>query len=712
MTTPNAATWETVLATVLNIQIPDRSAITGQPWLTIVQGGQPVPGAHLIWNASWKATPTATTTTSLQVYLNPALYAAGGAWDQFSNTPQQALSAPASLPLVPSTFKSIQLALAGVTTGIYNVSTQMDSIYNDTTSGPLQGNVATVMGELFSGLHGAALNIYDQLSNPSYSDAVGAAGDAATAFLSDINSAYTAWSQLAEHSPLGAVVQVLTAVAAPDGNGAFTVADPQNTPLGDLTTAAAWASIEQQAKNIWLGTLTGSNDFAGLDPLASAALNRLVGQYTTTMQTVKPVVAPGQPPVTQTPVNTASSNGNGPPVPGGAPQVPNGTSQPPGGVQGPGGGPQVPGGVQGPGGGPQTLIAGSGVPGPGGTVPGNVPNTVLAAAGGGGLPSGTITSGASAQSFAAQPSTALGGTTGGGSVSFVPGLIGLGLVSQLGANQNPEPGARFSAGLNLPSTDGVLNGAIGAMPILAVGSVGPEGAGSKKSNGFTGTVGRGPEVKGQVDVGIARAPAAGFAIGGGPDGTVLSQSAVPVVVAKPPTITSGTVNMQLTPTSLDGGGLPSLPGSPPGVLALAGPPGGPPDGTSMLLTNGGPGGIAGGALGADGVQAGAGEPMMMPPYALGGRGQQDEERERRAYLPEDEDYWGTAPRLSGPGVDAIEDEDEPDFDGSWLPGRGVVAVDEEEGERDFDGPRLLVGIGAEVLGSQNDTETISDWRMR
>src|SRR5260370_26510128 len=58
--------WEPVLATVLDIPIPDRAQVTGQPWLTIARGGQPVPGAHLIWTASWHTSPTSGA-ASLQV---------------------------------------------------------------------------------------------------------------------------------------------------------------------------------------------------------------------------------------------------------------------------------------------------------------------------------------------------------------------------------------------------------------------------------------------------------------------------------------------------------------------------------------------------------------------------------------------------------------------------------------------------------------------
>ncbi len=322
--------WETVLASVLSVPISDRSEVTGQPWLTVSQGGQGVPGGHLIWTANWDTKPKSGG-TSLQVYLDPALYLGGGAWDRFVNTPSQALSGAAgALPLVPQTFQAAQDALAGVTTGLYDISTNLDLIHHNATgeNTPFNGNTATVMAELFSDLHGATQSLYDQLSNPSYSNAVGAAGDAARTFLSNINSAYGAWSQLAEHSPLGAIVQVLTAIATPDGNGGFTIPDPQNTSFGDLTTSGAWAAVEEEAKNMWLGLLTGNSyEFTGLDVLGRSALSGLTGQFATTTQIVKPVVGPAPPQTTQTPVGGANDPGGGPPA-GNGPAVPGGGPRP------------------------------------------------------------------------------------------------------------------------------------------------------------------------------------------------------------------------------------------------------------------------------------------------------------------------------------------------------------------------------------------------
>src|SRR5580658_1812760 len=75
--------WETILATVLDIPVSDRSEVTGQPWLKVVQGDQPDPAAHQIWSASWDTKRKARANSSLRVYLNPELYVGGGAWDRF-----------------------------------------------------------------------------------------------------------------------------------------------------------------------------------------------------------------------------------------------------------------------------------------------------------------------------------------------------------------------------------------------------------------------------------------------------------------------------------------------------------------------------------------------------------------------------------------------------------------------------------------------------
>jgi hypothetical protein len=80
-------------------------------------------------------------------------------------------------------------------------------------------------------------------------------------------------------------------------------------------------------------------------------------------------------------------------------------------------------------------------------------------------------------------------------------------------------------------------------------------------------------------------------------------------------------------------------------------------------------GVLGGAPGGIGGQ------MMLPPGGMGGMGgagRGGQERERLAFLPEDEEYWGTGPGLPEPalGARAHHDVPEPEF-GS---GPAVMAI--------------------------------------
>ena len=64
-----AWTWETILGEVLSVAMPDRSVVTGQSWLVIRHGADPLPGAHELWNASWMTTTTKAA-GAISVYLN------------------------------------------------------------------------------------------------------------------------------------------------------------------------------------------------------------------------------------------------------------------------------------------------------------------------------------------------------------------------------------------------------------------------------------------------------------------------------------------------------------------------------------------------------------------------------------------------------------------------------------------------------------------
>jgi hypothetical protein len=704
--------WEVVLASVLSIPIPDRAEVTGQPWLTILHDGQPAGGSHLIWSADWDSQPTSGA-TSIQVYLNPALYTVGGSWDRFLNAPVQALSGVpardyAGLPLVPPSFGSASVAVAGVTSWLQSAAQDFGSLHQDALSGPVvgfQGNMADVVAELFGSLQTVMVSLHEQLTNPTpYSDSIGTAGSSATNFLNDILSAYSSWTQVVEHSPLGAIVAVLEAIATP-GSGGYVIPDPQNTPYGDLTLDASWAQVEQQAKNVWMSALAGgSADFTGLDLLGRTALSKLVDQFATTTAVIVPVIGPATPPLTPNPANNSQ----------------NGPRGGPGGTNGPGGpgGPGDPGGPGGPGGpnlpvvGTVTISTGAGDPGGG---PGGFPPAV-----------GTIVGASGPTSGPVNLSVNLGGP-GGGPAGSLPGLgvmpVGLlagGLLGP-GADTGTPSGVVTPAGtedfalLGGPAVG--LSGAIGASAEPGGFISDQLGPGSGPLFGFTGTIGqpnaagdddRGPDGRGRDRTrrdkkGAAamplKMPAAGFSLGQDPSGEVLRQSVVAAMAARPPMVTSGLVNVQLMPGT--GGtpaatGVPSVPGSPVGPVPAPGDAG-----PGVIGDGGGRGAIGVNvAIGADGAEGQDGV-AMLPPGGMGGMGMGGigmggglgrAERERLAYLPEESRYWGTEPALgaSSLGSDADDDATEPEFES---------------------GPAHAFGIGAQIELSSSGS-TISDRRMR
>jgi hypothetical protein len=655
--------WEVVLATVLGVGIPDRTDVTGQSWLTIGHDGQGGTGAHLIWTAGWQTGPTSAG-KSLQVYLNPALYTAGGAWDRFFNAPAQALAGVPSgnyrgLPLVPPSFAAASSEIATVTSWIQSAADRFEKMHNDATSGPIaqfQGNLADVVAELLASLHTVMLKVHDQMTYPtSYSDSIAAAGNSAATFLTDVLSAHSSWAGLIEHSPLGAVVKVLEGIATPDASGNYVIADPQNTPFGDLTVDGSWTAVEQQAKNLWTGTLTGSADFTGLDLLGRTALGKLVSQFGVTTSTLVPVADPAKPNLQPNPVNPNQVDGN----PGG-------------------GGPGGPNNV--------FLSGGPGGPGtPGATPPS--PNTDFV------LP-GT-------------------GNPHGGAIDLTGGPGGPpALVSALGpgpahpANLSVQPGGSGSMPVSPVAPPGVTGSPSGTVPPVGRGLPGfPEpGAGS---TGFTGTIGSPKLNEPGVTDGIGdrnkhggrgkkvlaampTAPSAGFSLGSDPGGAVLKRSAVPTFAAKPPAVTSGFLNLQPVPGQ--GGPNPavaSAPGSP--ATALGASPPVPGEGTPALVTDGGVigrGMFAPGEPGeADGVGA-LGEPGLLPMGVGGaGGGLGRPERERLAYLPEESEYWATRPELATSSLQASarQTSGEPDFEpresrlsaigaqGEFTPGKHTIS---------------------------------------
>jgi hypothetical protein len=773
--------WETMLGSVLDIGVPDRSAITGQSWLTIENQGSPSPGSHLIWSAGWDAAKNAakgTSQSSIEVYLNPALYAGGGPWDIFVNAPSQALNTSgAGLPLVPGTFSDAGHAVATAISTVNSVNQQFASLYHsvatETTS--LNGSVAGLLQELLSGLQQVTLQFYDQMTNPvSYSDTIDTAGYSASTFLSDMRSAYTTWTGYGAYSPLGAIVQVLQQISGTDGTGAAVIPDPRNTPYGDLTTAPAWTAVENQAKNTWAGLLTGeSGQFAGLDTLGRTALSKLVSQYATTAGALKPVLGPGLP--QYQPGSDGGGKHNNPnpsgltngtvfiPRPGGTP--PPGT-QPPGTQPPATHGPFVSTATAPPGsGGPGGVFSGGGSLPPGagahlaltGTGTGGPPGTGLTGTGPTGQPGpGPLLPTAGRLSFGMANFAVLPGTTQAGGGPATDATAGPGENDLLADDSTL-----------LATTNGAVNGPIGAssedttqIRSLATDTNSDDSttgtSAQAKSGGFTGTIGsraRSTPIPGAQAPGTqtpqtqisgtqvlatrskstlgsagsatgavseARmAPVAGASVGGGAHGALLQQSAVPSVRVNTPGIMSSPVNTQQVPSAqpavtaspvagtgdLTGAG--ALPAHSLAATGSAAPPSGAaPSSLASPANPAGPAGTTGAAnaVGPEGMADTERFGMMPPMGGIGSGGYLSvgaPDHGRLAYLPQDQEAWGTSPGHSAP------------------PAIGA-ANHLGDSESEYSGPPLITGIGSSVRPDDEDPRerienygtSASDWGNR
>src|SRR5262249_25853492 len=143
------------------------------------------------------------------------------------------------LPLDPPTFGTASASVADVTMMLAAVAQHFTDLRNQATTDDsgFQGNMADVAAQLLGELGTIAQSLHDQMSEPSsYSQSIGAAGDAGKVFLNSLQSAFDGWLAVPEHSPLGAIVQVLVRIAIRDSSGAYVIADPQHTIYGDLTT--------------------------------------------------------------------------------------------------------------------------------------------------------------------------------------------------------------------------------------------------------------------------------------------------------------------------------------------------------------------------------------------------------------------------------------------------------------------------------------------
>jgi hypothetical protein len=655
--------WEQVLTGVLGIPVPDRAQVTGQPWLIVRHDTSAVPGMHLIYTAT-RNDPDGGG-QSIQVYLDPAVYAPGGAWDGFSGAPQVFSGVPAgnygALPVRPPSFGVAAASVASVTSWLAAKTVQFSGMHQAmmSPSSPVKGSAALVLADLMDHLGGATNRFHQQLTSPViYSDAIGAAGDSASTFLSGLWSAYTAWTQQPGSSPLGALVTTVQAAAA--------APDPANTSYGDLLADATWGLIESDAKTGWSEVLTvGSGGFAGLDPLSQAALGRLVAQYESAAHAIDPLLGPqlrtrlqpGPPPPAGPGAGRSTTSflpgGPGPKVPGGA--VPAGIvpNMPPGAVPPPSAIPVTPLPGAGQPGAVSTLAAVSPAAGPAGTY--GLAGALL-------MPAGVNVIGGPVQPESAIPnagSVPPAGTNvltaaapAGGAV---PGIAPPGIAPPQGAIASL---AGAQAGLLLPaallvSRAGERSGGRGRGGARRGSMVVSELAGAADPPGLAGSIGR-PVLSAPADNSVLAdgavnapagpglaAPAAGFSLGGSsPGGSVLQMSVVPRLATQGgPPVTSASVNLQTVPQA-------------------------PVAGTAAA------GETAGGRV------------YAMPPMMPGAAGGQNTERVRQAFAAENRESWGTAPTLPGapvgPDDPSAPDPRWPDSDPGPFTATGIGAGGTEQ----------------------------------
>jgi hypothetical protein len=204
-----------------------------------------------------------------------------------------------------------------------------------------------------------------------------------------------------------------------------------------------------------------------------------------------------------------------------------------------------------------------------------------------------------------------------------------------------------------PQADPLPVGNEAGVPIGVIGLPGSdEGKGNRgRRRGKATPAGEEPVVK------LTTVSGAGVAIGRAEARQPASPPAVAPVTGTAQATRSRPLNTDLVPAT--------APASPGTVAGSAGPlasAGGEPGGPGIPVD-----GQAGRALGSEaGAPGPEGEPMTMMPGMGAGGGQRDQDRQRLAYLPQDEEYWGTdtSGAVAPIGMRDVSDPPEQDFESS------------------------------------------------
>ncbi|WP_431885573.1 hypothetical protein [Micromonospora wenchangensis] len=550
-----------------------------------------------------------------------------GAFETFYKSSEGALQRLASGTNPVFSWKSFTDAakmLHDVETNLVSTERELKTILDrvgDDASG-FQGSASGVfigaMANLRRDVHRLAVDMNANSTDRAWSDQVDDLVDDMTTFRNKIASSFREFSDhtfqwFNGYNPTTLidslkkiVTQVRTGnfsqvtITLPDAYGNGTV----NTGTFNLMTEAGWQSVDNLVKGAWLGQLRE------LDATMRTELARL----TTRLRAVTHLVSVISPPPTRATTT---------PPPGGTPDVDvpdlNG-----------GGGPDLNGGGDlGLGGGGDLGTGGGGDLGLGG-------GGDLGLGGGGDLGVG----GGGDLGLGGGSGLGLGGDLGLGGGSG----LGLGGGTGSGLGLGGDLGSGGTAGSGGIDWDDLLGGGTGS------GAAGGGGIGSGTGGG-TGIPGGGVVLPGLPSGGWGNLGSSGGGLGGVKGGGAGG-------------LDDGTTNPSAQfPTDVDGVDVGNLGGGSPGESSTSGVA----LGSELAALLGEPAGVGpggSGARGADSATATAGGFPMMPPMGgmggMGGAGQQGEkDRERKTWLEEDEDVWGTDPECGMAVIGRSEHTEEP-----------------------------------------------------
>jgi hypothetical protein len=325
--------WEEILYQVLGIGLPDRTEVSTPRWTGINTHSSGTDDADYIYGVTWGVGADGGGNGNGQdalIYLSPALQAKGGPWDVYVNTPYGNLWDP-STGFTPSN-PNLWLDTSTFLEPIYSLSAVQDMFLNSTDrlggmSSALQGDSSQFKGkagaafaqlihDLLSQTQSAVTTMGVNSSSSSYAGMLAQASQAALLFVTSIWNAYAAWTNVREHSPLGAILEALIVgnVVVTENNpvtGELEYAanpnmDPNFTMFGPLSTDAAWVNVEKLAKTLWAAAIT-----ANLDYPSQAVLKELVTYYDNAIRTFQPLPLKAPPPLSQPNVLANPNNSGG-----------------------------------------------------------------------------------------------------------------------------------------------------------------------------------------------------------------------------------------------------------------------------------------------------------------------------------------------------------------------------------------------------------------